>query len=197
MHWPELPLHPNRLSAPRPASLSRLCVSSSGFLPPFFGSFRLRLLLLCPAPRPDSCSASVAQSGRRRLRSACTGSGPFGRKGLGRSCRVRAFPVTAAPVTRQLLVKTSITGIEEKKIRPRGRGNSVRKGGLHILKNTAFRAWGAPLVAADGGQGGRVGAESGGRCSAGRPPGFQKLNVKVELVWMPLVLTLRLFIFYV
>lgn len=120
----------------------------------FFGSFRLRLLLLCPAPRPDSCSASVAQSGRRRLRSACTGSRPFGRKGLGRSCRVRAFPVTAAPVTRQLLVKTSITGIEEKKIRPRGRGNSVRKGGLHILKNTAFRAWGAPLVAADGGQGG-------------------------------------------
>lgn len=71
-----------------------------------------------------------------------------------RSCRVCAFPVTAAPVTRQLLVKTSITGIEEKKIRPRGRGNSVRKGGLHILKNTAFRAWGAPLVAADGGQGG-------------------------------------------
>lgn len=52
MHWPELPLHPNRPSAPRPASLSRLCVSSSGFLPPFFW-----LIQASPAA-PLSCSAA-------------------------------------------------------------------------------------------------------------------------------------------
>lgn len=81
--------------------------------------------------------------------------------------------VTASPVTHQSPAKASITGIKEKKIRQSGRGNSVKKGRLCILKNTVFGVW-LRMV-------GGVGA---GRVSAGRPPDFQKPNVKVELVWM-------------
>lgn len=52
----------------------------------------------------------------------------------------------------------------------------MKKGRLSILENTVFGVW-LRMV-------GGVGAECAGRVSAGRPPHFQKPNVKVELAWM-------------
>lgn len=85
--------------------------------------------------------------------------------------------VTTSPITHQLPVKTSITGIKEKKIRQRERELYKKGQALHSYKQCpeceGLRLW-LQMV-------GGAGAENGGRFSEGRLPRFQKPNVKVEL----------------